>query len=150
DTLMLGRHLEAINYYKRACKLAEDLNDPRQRGLAYWGLGLAYKSSGDLFRSETAFHDSLKIFERLNDIGLASQLHTMLGEVLIELKDYEKAERHLRLALDYAERNNEDYARGGPLGNLAILLIRQGKIDEAITAAQEGIRLLHQIESYRI
>lgn len=149
DNSMLGRYDEAILFFQQACRKAEDLNDSRQQGLAFWGLAQTYKSSGDLFRAEAAFREALNTFERLNDIQLASQLHAVLGQVLTELKNYEKAERHLRLALESAERTNDVYARGITLGNLAILRLEQGNPDEAITTAQEGVKALRQSESYQ-
>jgi len=149
DNSMLGRYDEAILFFQRACNKAEDLNDPRQRGLAFWGLAQTYESSGDLFRAEAAFREALNTFERLNNIQLASQLHAVLGQVLTKLKNYEKAERHLRLALESAERINDVYARGIALGNLAILHLGQGNPDEAVKAAQEGVSALRQSESYQ-
>jgi tetratricopeptide (TPR) repeat protein len=144
DTSLLGRQDEAIDFYQRACKLAEDMNDPRQRGLAYWGLGLTYKASGDFVRAETAFRHAVDIFERLDNMQFSSQLHAVLGQVLTERDAYEQAERHLRLALHGAERINDEYARGIALGNLAILHLKQGNLDEAITAAQAGASALRQ------
>jgi tetratricopeptide (TPR) repeat protein len=144
DTSMLGRHEEAIDFYKRACKLAEDMNDPRQRGLAYWGLGLAYKSSGDLFRSEGAFHEAVDIFERLDNLELAARLHAMQGQVLAQLNEYESAEQHLRLALKAAARLENAHPREVALGNLALLYLARRAYDEAIKAAQEGIQSAQQ------
>ncbi len=139
DHTMLGRHKEAIFYYERACKLAEDMNEPRQRGLAYWGLALAYKSSDDLHRAEKAFQEAVDTFERLDDMQLALPLHAVLAQVLIKLNDFPKAERHLRLALETAERLNDGHARGIALGNLAIFYMTRGNPGEAITAARDGL-----------
>jgi tetratricopeptide (TPR) repeat protein len=148
DNSMLGRYEESITFYKQACKLAEDMNDPRQRGLAYWGLGQAYMSFDDLPRARTALQEAVDAFERLDDMELASRLHAMFGLVLTRLKEYLKAEQHLRLALKAAERINYGYARGIAFGNLAILFLEQGKPDEAIPAAQEGVQLLRESKSY--
>jgi tetratricopeptide (TPR) repeat protein len=140
DTSMLGRHEQAIDFYQRACKLAEDMNDPRQRGLAYWGLGLVYKSNGDLFRAEAAFREAVDTFERLDDLELAARLHAMQGQVLTQLNEFERAEQHLRLALKAAERLESTRPREVALGNLALLYLARGTYDEAIKAAQEGIQ----------
>ncbi|HEY7358494.1 MAG TPA: tetratricopeptide repeat protein [Ktedonobacterales bacterium] len=149
DTSVLGRHEEAIDFFKRACKLAEDMNEPRQRGLAYWGLGLVYKSSGDLFRAETAIREAVNIFERLDDVDLAARLHALLGQVLTRLNEIAKAEQHLRLALNAAERIESAYVRAVALGNLALLHMAKGAYDEAIAAAQEGIQSAQRINNHR-
>ena len=149
DHTMLGRHKEAIFYYERACKLAEDMNEPRQRGLAYWGLALAYKSSDDLHRAEKAFQEAVDTFERLDDMHLALPLHAVLAQVLIKLNDFPKAERHLKLALETAERLNDAHARGIALGNLAIFHMKRGKLVEAIQAAQEGLNAVKEKDDPR-
>ncbi|HEY7356380.1 MAG TPA: helix-turn-helix transcriptional regulator, partial [Ktedonobacterales bacterium] len=112
DNSMLGRYQDAILFFQRACKLADDLNEPRQRGLTYWGLAQTYMASDDLFRAEAAFREAVDIFERLDDLRLAARLHAMQGLVLIHLKEYEQAEQHLRLALNAADRVSSVYARG--------------------------------------
>ncbi len=149
DNMALGRYDEAILYYKRACALVKDLNDPRQEGLALWGLGLAYKSSGDLFRAEKTFREALMIFERQDNMQFASALHAMLGQVLTRLQDYEKADRHLRLALETAERVGDAHVRRIALGNLAILRLEQGNPEEAIKAAQEGLGVVMENKDHR-
>jgi tetratricopeptide (TPR) repeat protein len=142
DHLMLAHHEEAINLFKRACVLSRDMNNRRQEGLSYWGLGLAYKSSDDLFHAQHAFREAVQIFERQDNMQLASPLHAMLGEVLTQLAEYEQAEKHLRLALKASERINNAYARRVALGNFARMYLAKGNTEEAITTAQEGLRAL--------
>ncbi len=141
DNMALGYSEEAILYYRRACDLAQDMNDPRQQGLAYWGLGLAYKSSGDLIRAEMAFREAVMIFERLDDMKLALPLHAVLAQVLTKLKNYEQADRHLKLALETAERLGDQSARQIALGNIAILRMEQGQPNAAIEAVQKALQI---------
>lgn len=149
DHMALGHHDKAIDFYKRACKLADDMNDPRQRGLAYWGLGLAHKSSGDLLRAEIAFREALTLFECFDDMRLALPLHAVLAQVLTKLQDYQKAARHLRLALETAERLGDNQARQVALGNIAILHLTQSHPDAAIEAAQEGLSIVVENQDHR-
>ncbi len=149
DHMALGHHTEAILYYKEACKLAEDMNDPRQWGLAYWGLGLAYEESGDLFHAEVAIGRALELFKQLNDTQLVPRLHAMLGQLLTKMEDYQRAEEHLAKALKAAEQSGNIHARGVALGNIASLHLARGNPDEAIKAAQEGLRPLRGMENYR-
>ncbi|HEU5370653.1 MAG TPA: tetratricopeptide repeat protein [Ktedonobacterales bacterium] len=149
DHMALGHHDEAILFYKRACDLAKDMDDPRQQGLAYWGLGLAYKASDDLPRAETTFREALMIFERLDNMQLALPLHAVLAQVLTKLKDYQKAARHLRLALETAERLGDNPARQVTLGNIAILRLEQNQPAAAIEAAQEGLNIVVENKDHR-
>ncbi len=144
-----GRHDEAIYYFQRACKLAEDMNDPRQWGLACWGLGLTYETSGDLFHAEEAFGQALKLFEQLNDTQLVPRLHAMLGQLLTKMKDYQRAEKHLADALEAASQSDNIHARGVALGNIASLHLARGNPDEAIKVTLDGLRPLRGTENYR-
>ena len=149
DHQMLGHHQEAIGFYMRACALAEDMNNPRQSALAQWGLGLAYRTSGDLIRAETAFRKALMIFEQQDDVQSASQLHALMGLMLTERKEYQTAERHLHLSLDYAERLGDAHACGVAQGNLATFHLEQDHADEAVNAAQAGLRVLQESDDHR-
>ena len=133
------RNFLGVCYYEQACKLAEDMNEPRQRGLAYWGLGLAYKASDDLHRAEKAFQEAVDTFERLNDMHLALPLHAVLAQVLIKLNDFPKAERRLRMTLEAARRLDDAHAQAIALGNMSIFHMTQGNLVDAIQAAQDGL-----------
>ncbi len=149
DTLLLGRHKEAIGFYKEASRLADDMDEPRQQGLAYWGLGLAYKSSGDLFRAKVYYQKALVIFESLDNMLLASQMRSMFGQVLIQLRDYEEAEKNLRQSLGVAERTGDSHTRGLALANFADMHLAKGDPEKAIKAAQDGLEVVRQSNDRR-
>ncbi len=141
DHMALGCHKEAIGYYEQTRKLAQDTNNPRQEAIAWWGLGLVYKSGGDLFHAEAAFQKALDTFERMDNMQLASQVHLMLGQVLTGLKNYPQAERHLRLGMETAARLGDAPAHRAALGNMALLHLEQGHADEAAKMAQEAVNM---------
>ncbi len=149
DYLALGHHDAAIQMFKRAKELAGDLNDPRQQGLALWGLGLTYKANGDPFHAKVNFQEAITIFEELQDAPLVARLRSMLADVLIELREYEEAEILLHLSLKAAEQKDNALARRVVLGNLARLHLAKGNLDEAIKYAQEGIKAVESGEDRR-
>jgi len=144
DHLMVGHHDRAIGFYQRAVKEAENMNEPHQVGLALWGLGFVYKASGDLYRAKTSLEKALDIMGRLGDLYAVSQLRSMVGLALIELKEYGEAEKHLRRGLETAERINNVHARAVALGCLAKLHLAKGDLEQALTRAQEGISVARQ------
>lgn len=150
DYLALGRHNEAITFYKEASKLAEDMDDPRQQGLMYWGLALAYKAHGDLMRARIYFPRALAIFETLDNMQLVSQLRAMFGQVLTQLKDYEEAEKNLRQSLGAAERTGDSRTRGNALANFASLHLAKGDVDKAIKTAHDGLKVVKESGDRRI
>lgn len=149
DYLALGRHNEAITFYQEASKLAEDMDDPRQQGLMYWGLALAYKAHGDLMRARIYFPKALAVFETLDNARLVAQLRSMFGLVLIQLKDYDEAEKNLRQSLGTAERSGDSHTRGNALGNFASLHLAKGEVDKAIKTAHDGLKVVKESKDYR-
>jgi len=148
DYLMLGHHQDAISFYHHSIKQADSMTDPRQQGLAYWLLGLTYKSSGDLFHARASFQKALIIFEMLDTMHLGIQLHSMLGRVLAQMGDYEEAEKNLHLSLQAAERIDDAHTREASLENIAYMHLTRGDADQAITAAQDGLALARQSEDH--
>ena len=149
DEVALGRHQDAIAFYEEASKLASDLDDPRQQGLAYWGLALAQKSSGDLTRAKSNFQKALAIFEVLDSAQLVSQLRSMFGQILIHLKQYDEAERNLRQSLGAAERSGDSHTRGLALANFAYMHLAKGDPEKAIKTAHDGLKVVKETDDRR-
>jgi tetratricopeptide (TPR) repeat protein len=150
DYLALGRHNEAIAFYQEASKLAEDMDDPRQRGLMYWGLAIAYQNNGDLIRARINFPKALAVFESFDNMQMVSQLRSMFGQVLIQLKDYEEAEKNLRQSLGAAERTGDSRTRGAALANFASLHLAKGDVDKAVKMAHDGLKVVKESGDRRI
>lgn len=144
DYVALGRHQDAIAFYEEASKLANDMDDPRQQGLAYWGLALAQKSSGDLLRARLNFQKALAIFEMLDNARLVSQLRSMFGQILINLKQYDEAEKNLRQSLGAAERSGDSHTRGVALANFAHMHLAKGDLEKAIKTAHDGLKVVQE------
>ncbi len=144
DHMALGRHQDAIAFYDEASKLANDMDDPRQQGLAYWGLALAQQLSGDLIRAKANFQKALAIFEALDNTRLVSQLRSMFGEILINLKQYDEAEKNLRQSLGAAERTGDSHTRGVALMNFADMHLVKGDLDKAIKTAHDGLKVVKE------
>ena len=142
--MALGRHQDAIGFYDEASKLASDMDDSRQQGLAYWGLAVAQQLSGDLARAKTNFQKALSIFEVLDNTRLVSQLRSMFGEILINLKQYDEAEKNLRQSLGAAERTGDVRTRGGALMNFADMHLAKGDLDKAIKTAHDGLKVVKE------
>lgn len=144
DHMALGRHQDATAFYEEASKLANDMDDPRQQGLAYWGLALVQRSSGDLARARLNFQKALSIFEVLDNARLVSQLRSMFGEILINLKQYDEAEKNLRQSLGAAERSGDSHTRGLALMNFADMHLAKGDLEKSIKTAHDGLKVVKE------
>jgi tetratricopeptide (TPR) repeat protein len=139
--LALGWYAEAIGCYQAAVKDAENLNTWRQLGLAYWGLGMAYRQSNDLLKARDAFQQALIIFERRDSQQLVASLRSLFGNLLTQLGDYPEAAHQLELSLELANRLGDGFAQANTLGNIASLHIARHEYARAIPIAQQGAQI---------
>lgn len=149
DLLVLGRYQEAILAYQDAVQQAEDQRNPRHRGLIFWGLGLVYQKSGDLQGAKESFLQAIEALEEHNGLRLLAQARNLLGHVLVHLGEMKAAERQFRLSLEVVRPLKDTVTWGYILGNLAEMYLKQGKWEEAIEAAQTGLKVVARSRDIR-
>lgn len=141
DALTLGRYQEAIGYYQEATRQSRRIDLPREHGLTWWGLGVAYQQSGDLFHAKVSYQRALQALGPLGNLQLIAQIRAVLGQVLVDLKEYEAAEDQLWKSLQGARRLGNTVTMGYVLANLAALSLTRGNIEQAIEYANEGLQM---------
>lgn len=139
DALVLGRTEESISAYKDAVRQAADQRNPRQRGFAFWGLGLAYQAKEDFLRAKASYRQALEALNRHEDIRLLAQVRNLLGHVLFHLGEWKQAERQFRFSLDVVRSLGDYNTWGYILSNLAELYGAQGHWEDSIEAARAGV-----------
>ncbi|HEY7346911.1 MAG TPA: tetratricopeptide repeat protein [Ktedonobacterales bacterium] len=149
DYLLLNRYSEAIGFYEQASKQANDAESLASEGPIYWGLGLAYKDSGDLARARTNLQKALVAFELQENMRLAAQLRSLFGQVLVNLGQFDEAEANLRQSLGAAQRTGDASTRGIALGNFASMHIARGDHNKAIEMAREGLEVVKESKDQR-
>ncbi|KAL9963813.1 hypothetical protein ACROYT_G027358 [Oculina patagonica] len=146
----LGGFKKAIEYHERDLKIAKEVGDRAGEGKSYCNLGNAYYSLGD-FKKAIEYHErDLKIAKEVGDrAGAASSFHN-LGQIFELERSPLKAidcyyssvrifndVRHRLLSKDewkisYRNMHNVTYTC------LWQLLLKQGKVVEALFAAEQG------------
>lgn len=149
DALALGWYSDAISYYRQADKQARDLQAAREQGLINWGLGLAYRFSGDLFRARMSYLQALEAFKTLGNLSMVVQVQNLLGNTLVDLQEYLEAEDHLRQGLQGAKSLQDVRTCGITLNNLATLSLAKQEVEESISLAYEGLSLAQQSKDQR-
>lgn len=144
EALALALFQDAIFFYQEAARQADDLDNARQQGLVYWGLGLAYQESGDLPHARKSYEQAVEALERHGNRRLLAQMRALYGQVLTNLGEYEEAEKTLSVSLAAARYFSDALTCGIALGNLAALSIARGEPDRAIQEVQEALPLAVQ------
>lgn len=132
----------AIEYYQAALRDYKTLGQRREVGHQYNGLGDIARFRGDQPLAEEHYRRAVDIFQALG-LSLDAALGlTNLGLIALETFRYAEAEDALRRALKSARRIDVPYLLIGIVLNLALLLTRTKRLDEALPLLDEGLTLM--------
>lgn len=112
--------------YSLLAQVHSRLGEVELAKLAEWGAGVYEKSL-------TAPDDP--VLQAVYDLAEDSRSHALRGKQFAQRGDLENAEVHLRRVLEIRDGTPDDY------GNLATVLARQGRYDEAFPLFDAGLRL---------
>ena len=146
----LGDFKKTIDYHERHLKIAKELGDKSGEGSAYGNLGNAHQSLGDFKRAIDYHERHLKIAKKLGDsIGIARSFYSLgacferLGRVREALEYYQCGSTMFNNIRDRLQLN--DKWKISLRDNYQIvytclwrLLLKQGKVMEALLAAEQG------------
>ena len=146
----LGVYGKAIEYHEKHLKIAIEIGDRSGEEAAYGNLGIAYQSLGD-YRKATEYHEKhLKIAIEIGDRAGEGIAYHNIGYVCFSLEQFQNAVdnfvssihafnslRSLLKAADewkikFRELHEATYTA------LCKSLLRIGKVDEALFAAEQG------------
>lgn len=150
--LINGRWRDAIQTYEQAIAAGEVVHDLHRMSLVYSGLSLAYKESGQVNEAVRYAQKALNIHEMLHDrLSLARSLNN-LGYMLIGLREFVPARRHIERAIRIFEEEGVEVGRGHHILSMSELEFEEGNLDEARKLAEEAAELSarhgeHVIES---
>ena len=125
----MGRYDEAIANGEAARDAFLTAGDNVLAARCDMNLGAAYQRRGDAAAAVRVFDRARPLMEH-DPIALA-KLHSNRGHALIDLDEFDEAERSYRQSLAIFEENEADWAAAIVEGNLAELATRQGRLQRA-------------------
>ncbi|XP_044164251.1 tetratricopeptide repeat protein 28-like, partial [Acropora millepora] len=147
---LLGDFRKAIEYYEKRLEIAIEVGDRVGEGSAYGGLGSVYQSLCD-FQKAAEYHEK-HLYIAIEAGGRQEEgiAHYNIGLIYFSLGEFEKALDKFLSALkvfnslrsflksedDWKIKFREDY--DGTYHAIRTSLLRIGKIDEALFAAEQG------------
>ena len=146
----LGEFKKAIDYYNLGLKILKEVGDKHGEGTTYGNLGAAYGTLGELQKAISYFTQQLKISTEVGDKrGLAVSYHSLacvfesLDQLPKAVEHYEASVtvfndiRRLLTSKDEWKVNFRNQFQRAYTG-LWRVLVKQGKIYEALFAAEKG------------
>jgi len=127
---------------ERALELAEDANDPRTIGAAYFQASLVADREGHWVLARNYAERARAAYEELSDKVHVGQLTNNLGAINFQLGNPEKAIVYLKEAFGIALDTGRDADAAQAVSSLAQIHLRTGNIDQAEEQARHALRLL--------
>lgn len=136
---MLGRADEARQALDQATPLAEAEGDQPLRANMLRKLGLLLSQQGRLSEAVESLQQAVRISMQLGDIHTEATGRGNLGLVQVDLGQLAEAETNLLRAVAICESGANDWYLGPALTNLAVLLERQARAEEAQATYARGL-----------
>ncbi|MCF8461282.1 MAG: tetratricopeptide repeat protein [Flavobacteriales bacterium] len=149
DLFVIGNQLEeAKTHYSESSQFFEELDklfDVTQISMILGNISLAQKR----------YFEALKLYQECLDISLQNEfttltphLHNNLGELYLEIEDYDAASERFNLAKDFFEAQDDQYNVTLCQFNLARIHAVKGNDKEAINGYLDVIRTLSSMQSW--
>src|SRR5438128_2203188 len=129
---------------ERALQLAEDANDPRTIGAAYFQASLVADREGHWVLARNYAERARAAYEELSDKVHVGQLTNNLGALNFQLGNTEKAIGQLKEAFGIALETGRDADAAQAVSSLAQIHLRTGSIDQAEEQARHALVLLEK------
>src|SRR3954465_8088856 len=133
---------------ERALQLAEDANDPRTIGAAYFQASLVADREGHWVLARTHAEKARAAYEELSDRVHVGQLTNNLGGLNFLLGKTEEAIGLLKEAFGIALDTGRDADAAQAVSSLAQIHLRTGNVDQAEEQARHALQLLDGSEDY--
>ena len=146
----LGDYRKAIEYHEKRLKTAIEIGNRGGEGTAYGNLGNVYHLLGD-YRKAIEYHEKcLKIAVEIGDRGSEVSAYHNIGIVYFFLKRFEKAVGNFTCAMEALDtlrcslKSKDDWKinfrelHDSTYAALWMSLLKIGKVDEALLAAEQG------------
>ena len=153
-TLVIGNPAHALELGHLARTLLPE-EDPLSSGCArefanlYWLFGYAYRTLSDPIRAADSFAEAVRLGKAAGDLWHTMLAMTDLGMIYRYQGRLAKAAATFHAIFQYADKNG--ILSHGYLGrveaNLALVLLDQNKLDEALHHARQGVALTQSWQS---
>jgi tetratricopeptide (TPR) repeat protein len=133
---------------ERALQLAEDADDPRTIGDAFFQASLVADREGHWILARTYAERARAAYESLADKVHVGQLTNNLGGLNFLLGKTDEAVALLKEAFGIALDTGRDADAAQAVSSLAQIHLRTGDVDQAEEQARHALELLHDHEDY--
>jgi len=142
----MGDYVGALEYFLLALEINKELNDLDAMASQYNNIGLVYYSQNLYPEAIEYIEQSLAILRQLDDNHRAIPgITSNLGELYLQIGQYELAENTLNNALTLHINNNDRFGEAGDCRNLGEINRLKGDRSEALKHYQKALNIYQEI-----
>jgi len=140
--MLEGNLAEALDRYRGALTLFQQLREPAMEAVAWHQVALVFEEARQWDEAERHYRESARIKEQQGDLAGAAQTWNQLARVAASAGRPEAAEMWYRKAIEGGRKEGDMLPVSRALGNLAILLLNlPGRLAEARQVAEEALAI---------
>ena len=141
----LGQYQQAIEHYRQALAIQNEIGDKRGQGNQLGNLGIAYHNLGEYQQAIDHYQQALAISREIGDRRNEGNWLGNLGNAYRNLGRYDDAIEHYQQALAIQNEIGDKRGQGNQLGNLGNAYFSLGRYDEAIDHYQQALAISRDI-----
>ncbi len=141
DHWTLGEVDQAVDTYREALALLNEVRSLERQSAIYWDLSLAYREVGNLEGAKAAAGRALGIHEGAQNMTAAAQMSANLAEILAERQDYPAAEQALAQARVVLEGSGNTSALSTLHQQYAQMELQRNQLEAAAGHAAQALEL---------
>lgn len=141
----LGDQDNATLYLRRAADLAKEVMAPEHQGALYWSLSQAASTRNDGAQARYYAIRSQAAYEEAVNRRVTAQVYNQLGRAFALSGQIEEARTQLRAAYEIASAQQDERGIAQAQQSLALVHLKEGRLDEADAAAQEAYARTQQV-----
>jgi len=130
----------ALEYFLEARNIYEEIKNDSGLAVTFYSIGEMYNTLKETQTARMNFHKSLRLFTALKNEGQMANIYGSLANTFYKSRQYDSAQFYNKLGLAIGRQKNDTAILQDILGNMADVLIAQGKFEEAIIYLTEANR----------
>ncbi len=149
DALEYQHPDSAMIYYKKALRIAMDIEDKKRMANASYCIGIIHDNKGDFNQALEQFQNSIRLYERIEeDYGVARVLNNM-GIVYSRQGAFEKAIEAFLQSAKVFEKLGRQRNISRSYNNIGAIFYNQGSFDQAIEYFQKSLKIKQEMGDHQ-
>ena len=146
---MRGNYSEANDYYQKALRLNEEINNLTGISSTLSNIGLSYREQGDYYSAIRNLNKSLVIAEELGDKNGIKKTLNNIGLIYLDLNNNKTALDYLKRSMITHGAKEEEIKNLGAMVNIGVIYNKKGEYQAALKSFEKALKVYKKVGDKR-